>query len=517
MATQTVPVGGSTRATDMLASLVVFLVALPLCLGIAIASGAPPALGLVTGIIGGLVVGSIAGSPLQVSGPAAGMAVLVYELVSEQGLLMLGVVVLIAGALQLTAGVLKLGQWFRAISPAVIHGMLAGIGVLIFASQFHVMLDETPKKSGIANLLAIPETIMKALAPLDGSVHHLAALIGILAIGSILLWDRFKPAALKMIPAPLIAVVLATLAAALLDLPIKRIEVPDNMLGSLNVPTAEAFARAFQLDIVLLGLVFAFVASAETLLCATAVDQMHTGVRTDYDKELRAQGIGNLLCGAVGALPMTGVIVRSTANVQAGATTRLSAILHGAWLLGAVVALPWLLSAIPTAVLGAILVYTGYKLVNVKQMKKIMSYGSTELGIYFATLIGIVTLSLLTGVIIGFVLATIKLVYSFAHVSIDAKVDEAARRTDVYLKGSATFFAIPKLGAALERVPRGHEAHIHVEHVDYIDHACLDLLSNWEKQHVATGGTLVLEWHELVDRYSRRSPDKVTVSLGTKP
>lgn len=516
MNTQTRPATGSARTTDILASLVVFLVALPLCLGIAIASGAPPALGLVTGIVGGLVVGAIAGSPLQVSGPAAGMAVLVYELVSEQGLIMLGVVVLIAGALQLGAGLLKLGQWFRAISPAVIHGMLAGIGVLIFASQFHVMLDDTPRKSGVANLLAIPDTIMKAVQPMDGSVHHLAALIGIISIGSILLWDRFKPASLKMIPAPLIAVVLATLSAALFDLPIKRIEVPSNLLGTHNVPTAEAFARAINLDILLLGLVFAFVASAETLLCATAVDQMHTGVRTDYDKELRAQGVGNLLCGAVGALPMTGVIVRSTANVQAGATTRLSAILHGVWLLAAVVALPWLLSEIPTAVLGAILVYTGYKLVNVKQMKKIISYGNTELAIYFATLIGIVTISLLSGVVIGFVLATLKLVYSFARVSIDTRIDNAAQRTDIFLEGSATFFAIPKLGAALEKVPRGHEAHIHVEHVEYIDHACLDLLANWETQHAATGGTLVLDWHELVERYARRSPDTVKVKLGAK-
>ena len=135
---------------DFLASIVVFLVALPLCMGIAIASGAPPALGLITGIVGGLVVGSLAGSPLQVSGPAAGMAVLVFQLVNDHGLIMLGVVGLIAGGLQLLAGIFRLGQWFRAISPSVIHGMLAGIGVLIFASQFHVMLDDAPRASGLA-------------------------------------------------------------------------------------------------------------------------------------------------------------------------------------------------------------------------------------------------------------------------------------------------------------------------------------------------------------------------------
>ena len=148
---------------DFLASIVVFLVALPLCMGIAIASGAPPALGLITGIVGGLVVGSLAGSPLQVSGPAAGMAVLVYQLVNEHGLMMLGVVGLIAGGLQLLAGVLKLGQWFRAISPSVIHGMLAGIGVLIFASQLHVMLDDAPRANGLLNIAAIPEAVIKAI------------------------------------------------------------------------------------------------------------------------------------------------------------------------------------------------------------------------------------------------------------------------------------------------------------------------------------------------------------------
>jgi len=504
---------GSARATDVLASLVVFLVALPLCLGVAIASGVPPALGLVTGIIGGIIVGSIAGSPLQVSGPAAGMAVLVYELVNEQGLIMLGVVGLIAGAFQLGAGLLKLGQWFRAISPAVIHGMLAGIGVLILASQFHVMFDDSPRKSGIANLLAIPETIRNGILPMDGSAHHLAAIIGIVAILTIIVWDKFKPQVLRMIPAPLVAVIVATGLTILLDFPIKRIDVPSDLLGSLNIPTMAALRRIGELDILMLGAVFAFVASAETLLCATAVDQMHTGVRTNYDKELRAQGIGNLLCGAVGALPLTGVIVRSGANVAAGATTRLSTILHGAWLLVTVAALPWLLNAIPTAALGAILVYTGFKLVNIGQMKKIAGFGRTELGIYFATLVGIVTISLLSGVIIGFALATAKLLYSFAHVGIETRVNEPAKRTDVLLTGSATFFAIPKIGAALEQVPRGHEAHIHVENLDYIDHACLDLLANWEKQHEATGGTLVLEWHQLTERYNRRSPDKINVTV----
>lgn len=502
----------SSRTTDFLASIVVFLVALPLCMGIAIASGAPAALGLATGIIGGLVVGFIAGSPLQVSGPAAGMAVLVYELVNEFGLATLGVVVLIAGAVQLAAGVLRLGQWFRAISPSVIHGMLAGIGFLIFSSQFHVMVDDAPRSGGIANLLSIPESIYKGLVPMDGSVHHLAAIIGVLTIVTIFAWDRFKPHVLRMIPAPLVAVIVGSVAAAVLEFPISKVDVPANLLDSLNVPPMESFVTITPM-IALTGVIFAFVASAETLLCATAVDQMHSGVRTDYDKELRAQGIGNLLCGAIGALPMTGVIVRSTANVQAGATTRISAIVHGAWLLLTVAALPWLLNNIPTSVLAAILVYTGYKLVNLAQIKKITKFGKMELAIYLTTLIGVVGIDLLTGVILGFVLATANLVYVFTHMEITVEEGENDR-LDVQLQGSATFFSIPQLSAALDRVKTGAEVHVHVEDLTYIDHACLDMLTAWRQRHEATGGQMILEWETLARRYSPRSEQALDLPLG---
>ncbi len=491
---------------DFLASIVVFLVALPLCMGIAIASGAPPALGLITGIVGGLVVGSIAGSPLQVSGPAAGMAVLVFQLVSEQGLIMLGVVGLIAGALQFAAGALKMGQWFRAISPSVIHGMLAGIGVLIFVSQFHVMLDQAPRSNGLENIAAIPEAVIKVF-PVDGSVHHLAAMAGIVTILAIVLWNQFRPKNLALLPGPLLGVIVGTALAIIFALPITLVELPTTLAGGLNVPTQEALGRFMEPDILTLGVVFAFVASAETLLCATAVDKMHIGTRTNYDKELRAQGVGNIICGGLGALPMTGVIVRSAANVEAGATTRISAILHGAWLLLAIVAFPFVLNEIPTSVLAAILVYTGYKLVNVAQIRKIAEFGKQELAIYFVTLIGVVAIDLLTGVILGFVLATLKLVYTFSHLEIRREHDGAANRIDLWMTGSATFFSIPQLGKTLERSPRGSEVHIHVEKLDYIDHACLEMLSSWEKLHQSTGGTLVVEWSELVERYSRRSEE----------
>lgn len=212
---------------DLLASIVVFLVALPLCMGIAIASGLPPAAGLITGIVGGIVVGSLSGAPLQVSGPAAGLTVMVYEIVQRDGISILGPIVLLAGIVQIAAGYLGMGQWFRAVSPAVIKGMLAGIGVLIFASQFHVMVDDSPRGSGIANLLSIPEAIYKGVVPLDDSPHHWAAMIGILTILVIIIWKPIVPKPLKVIPAPLVAVVVATIASTFIQVPINRVSLPD--------------------------------------------------------------------------------------------------------------------------------------------------------------------------------------------------------------------------------------------------------------------------------------------------
>ncbi|MCG8449280.1 MAG: SulP family inorganic anion transporter [Pirellulales bacterium] len=610
---------------DFLASVVVFLVALPLCMGIAIASGVPVAAGLITGIVGGLIVGWFAGAPLQVSGPAAGLTVIVYDIVQQHGLEIFGLAVLIGGALQFVAGVFRYGGWFRAVSPAVIHGMLAGIGILILSSQFHVMVDDTPKGSGIQNILSIPEAIQKGLplpemqstevrrakrdllkqfgqlheqqvqlrkrvaetAPLPNVVvesvspsyeslkaqqkeladhleelivkvksqdvldsvkepaklreaaqsalsssrtavdnlaqgssdevrdsqveaqqsledvfqalkdHDWAAKVGLLAIVALLLWKALAPKRLQLVPAPLVAVVVATIAAAILKLPVLYVEVPDNLWSEIHLPSWSVLQSAPWRAVLQASIVLAAVASAETLLCATAVDQMQSGTRTNYNRELAAQGVGNMVCGLLGALPMTGVIVRSSANVDAGAKTRLSTILHGAWLLVFVSFLAFILRMIPTAALAAMLVYIGYKLVNFQSIKNLRKYGWGEVMIYFVTVVTIVATDLLTGVLTGVGLAAAKLLYTFSHLVPHLDVQPEERKAILSLEGAATFVRLPVLAEALEQVPDNVELHVDFEHLDYIDHACLDLLINWEKQHEATGGSLVIDWDTL--------------------
>ncbi|MEY4576277.1 MAG: hypothetical protein RL701_980, partial [Pseudomonadota bacterium] len=303
---------------DVSASFVVFLVALPLCMGIAIASGMPASTGLITSIVGGVFVGLISGSPLQVSGPAAGLTVVVWNIIATHGIERVGFVVLLAGIVQAVAALLGLGRFFRAISPSVVYGMLAGIGVLICASQFHVMVDSVPHKSGPLNLAAIPGALYGALFDHSGSART-ALSLGVLTIVSIVLWMKFRPERLRAVPAPLIGVLLSVGIAWLTGAKVSYVELPDKLLSSIQVTNFGALFSALDGSIIVAAFSLAIIASAETLLCAAAVDRMQDRVRTDYNRELLAQGLGNALCGFLGGLPMTGVIVRSSANVEAGA------------------------------------------------------------------------------------------------------------------------------------------------------------------------------------------------------
>jgi MFS superfamily sulfate permease-like transporter len=502
---------GHVLRQDALASVVVFLVALPLCMGIAIASGVPPAMGLITGIVGGLVVGVLAGSPLQVSGPAAGLAVIVYDLVREYGLEALGPVVLLAGLIQTVAGLLRLGQWFRAVSPAVIQGMLAGIGVLIFASQFHVMVDRDPFETGLMNIIRMPESIYHVFNPDAGTVHHFAAGLGILTIVTIVLWKIFG---WKRLPPPLPAVVLTTTVAALFSFPITLVEIPDSLVDAMIWPSIDAVMDMGIPVFLLEGAAIAFIASAESLLCATAVDQMQTVARTQYDRELAAQGTGNMLCGAMGALPMTGVIVRSAANVEAGATTRASAILHGAWLLVLVVVAPQLLEMIPQAVLAGILVYTGYRLVDLAWIRKLRSYGRGEVVVYSITVAGVVAIDLLAGVLIGIGAAGARLLWRLSQFHVDIRRHDG--RHDLTLRGTATFLGLPKLARVLESLPEGKDVHIYLHNLRHVDHACIELLGDFQRRYENKGGTVSIEWEDLRARYEPPAPPDEGAPSGTE-
>lgn len=501
-----------TFFSDLFASIVVFLVALPLCMGVAIASDVPPAMGLIAGIVGGIVVGSAAGSPLQVSGPAAGLVVVCYEIVHTHGIEVLTMIVAVAGVMQIVAGTTGIAQWFRAVAPAVIYAMLTGIGVLIFASQFHVMVDDAPQSNGVMNLLTIPGAIEKGLLHSENTTHHLAARVGALTFAILVGWNAVKerlPAGLGLVPAPLLAILVAAGTTWWLDLQIATVQAPASFAAMFSFPTLEGLTALLRPGVLAEAFAVAVIASAESLLCATAVDKLHDGPRTDYDKELRAQGLGNLVSGLLGGLPVTGVIVRSSANVQAGGRTQLSSVLHGVWLLAAVALFPFVLSYIPRAALAAILVHIGLKLMNPGVIKTLSKRSRWDVGIFALTVVLIVAFNLLEGLMIGFALSVLRLAQQLSHLEVDHREWEDAqgnRIVDLNLRGMATFVGIPKLAAALDAAPVGAEVRIHLDELRFIDHASLELLGEWENQLKKRNCRLVVEWSELETRANAVTP-----------
>jgi MFS superfamily sulfate permease-like transporter len=254
-------------------------------------------------------------------------------------------------------------------------------------------------------------------------------------------------------------------------------------------------------DIWVSAMALAFFASAETLLCATAISRMHQHGRTDYDRELAAQGIGNMICGTLGSLPITGVISRSSVNVEAGAQTKFSSILQAMWILLFVVVAPGLLELVPASALAAILIYVGFRLLKISTPRKMLEYGWPVFLIYLATVVGIVAVDLLSGIMIGLILSTLRLVYSLAHLEIE-RIDRDGK-IELHLHGSATFLALPLLAGELEEIPPGSELHLHFDELDFIDHACLDFIASFQSRYEETGGKVVMEWRSLIGRYRR--------------
>ncbi|MFE3552571.1 SulP family inorganic anion transporter [Streptomyces kronopolitis] len=473
---------------DFTASLVVFLVAVPLCVGVAVASGVPAELGLVTGVVGGLLTGLLPGSSLQVSGPAAGLTVLVFEAVKEYGIGALGALVLAAGLLQLAMGALKLGRWFRAISVAVVQGMLAGIGLVLIAGQLYALTDAKAPGTGLSNLAGLPGLIGDTV----GSATAASALaIGAGTIAVLVLWPRWRRAA-RVLPAPLAAVALATLTVWALDLPVARVEV-SGLLDAIQPPGLSDVGKLADVGVLGTVLAFALIASAESLFSAAAVDRLHDGPRTDYDKELMAQGAGNTVCGLLGALPMTAVIVRSAANVQAGARTKLSRVLHGLWLLVFAAAFPAALGVVPVAALAGVLVHAGCKLIPVRELGPLWREHRGEALVLLVTALAIVTVNMFEGVLIGLLLAVAKTAWETSHVHLEVDTpDDMAAPVRVRVVGNATFLRLPKLLDQLETLPAGRDVELDLSGLRHLDHACGAALTNWTEQHRRSRQTVEL-------------------------
>jgi carbonic anhydrase len=434
--------------------------------------------GLIGGVVGGILTGLLAGAPLQVSGPAAGLTVVVAELVHKFGWETVCLITACAGIVQLILGWLKIARGALVIAPAVVHGMLAGIGITIALAQMHVVLGGKPASSPLANLFALPAHFT--------TMNTLAALLGVLTFVILVVWKRITVPALKAVPGPLIAVVVGTVLSVVMNLNVVRIDLPEAFTFTTLKPPSEwsAFAVAV--------LTVALIASVESLLCAVATDKLHSGARCNLDKELGAQGAGNLVSGLLGGLPVTGVIVRSSANIMANATSRWSAVLHGVWiLLSALFLGPWI-ETIPLAVLAGLLVHVGVSLVNMHHIRDLKVHN--EIAIYVATVLGVLCIDLLAGVGIGLALSILLLLRRLSQT--DILVEKGEGRWHARISGTLTFATVPKLGAALAKIPSGTTVDVDLA-VDFVDHAAFEALHSWKANHEKSGGKVDIdETHE---------------------
>lgn len=464
---------------DLPSSLVVFLVALPLSLGIAIASDAPVMAGLIAAVVGGIVAGALGGAPLQVSGPAAGLTVVVAELVATFGWKVTTFITVGAGVLQILFGLSRIASAALAIAPVVVHAMLAGIGVTIALQQIHVLLGGTTQSSAWENVTALPGAIAGVSWP--------ELLVGGIVVVLMLSWSSL-PASVRKVPGPLVAIVAATAVSLVAGLSVDRISLDGNFFEALALPELPSG----NWGAVMLGIVtVALIASVESLLSAVAVDKMHTGPRTDFNREMLGQGTGNIVSGMAGGLPITGVIVRSTANVNSGARTRASAILHGVWVLVFAVMLTAVVEQIPMAALAGLLVVIGVQLVKLAHMRTALRTG--DLVVYLVTILSVVFLNLLEGVGIGLALAVGIVVWRVVRASITSQPfgTPGSRQWEVGIRGSVSFLSLPRLNKALSAVPAGAHVTITID-ADFLDHAASELIGDWTWAHEANGGTVVV-------------------------
>ena len=491
--------------TDFSAGIVVFLVALPLCLGISLASGAPFFSGIISGIIGGIIVGILSGSKLSVSRPAAGLAALVLAAITNIGDFSLFLcAVLIAGILQIIIGVSRLGGIANYFPSSVIKGMLTSIGVLIIAKQIPHALGYDKNEEGLLTELMPFGDLHEIFQPLK-HIDIGVLFICIISIIIMLIWEKpFIKKRFKFIPGALVAVVISVIISEILKannsplliepshlVTLKIASSPSDFLSYFTLPNFKGFANS---QVIITGIMIAIIATLETLLNIEAVDNIDPERNvTNTNRELIAQGVGNAVSGLIGGLPITSVIVRSSANIDAGAKTKISAIFHGVLLLVCIIAIPNLLNKIPLSALAAILLLTGYKLCKLSVLKKIYSNGKYQYIPFFVTvcvilsidLIGIVPHlkgeGLLIGVIVGLVTAAGAILHGnlknsyFFHKENYQKEDTIK----IHLSEEVSFLNKASLRQTLDHIPQKSVVLIDASNTKYIDFDVLELIKEF--------------------------------------
>lgn len=482
--------------SDFASGLVVFLVALPLCLGIAMASGAPLFSGIISGVIGGIVVGYLSKSHISVSGPAAGLTAIILTAITDLGAFdVFLTAVFIAGLIQLALGFIKAGSISNYFPTNVIEGMLAGIGIIIILKQLpHAFGYDSDFEGDMAFAQADGNNTFSTLFGVLNHIQLGSIIISFVSIAILIVWDKITfLKKLKLVPGALVAVVIGVVLNEIFVATGSSLAIMKEHLVSLPVPTTleefkqiivtPNFSGITNPKVWIVALTIAIVASIETLLCIEASDRMDVHKRyTDTNVELKAQGIGNIVSSLLGGLPMTSVVVRSSANNNAGAKSKMSAIIHGVLLLVSVLTIPLILNKIPLATLAAILILVGYKLAKPATFKHFWDNGKYQFIPFIATLLAVVFMDLLKGVALGIIISIIfilrgnlKRAYSFRK---EEYVDGDVIHID--LAQEVSFLNKSAIKLTLNEIPENSRVIINAHDTVYIAHDILDLIREFK-------------------------------------
>lgn len=482
---------------DLPASVVVFFVALPLCLGIALASGAPLFSGIIAGIVGGIVVGSISGSSLGVSGPAAGLAVIVLSAITTLGSYEnFLVAVVIGGCIQILLGVLKAGIIGYYFPSAVIKGMLTAIGIIILLKQIpHAFGYDSDYEGDLDFFQADGSTTFSALGRMFDFVSPGAIIVASVSLALLLLWEKVlskKHSIFSIVPGPLAAVIFGV--AYQMSIPssspyaisanhLVKVPIPENISMFLGQFTFPNFGAAMNPDIWITGVTIAIVASLETLLSVEATDKLDPEKRTTpTNRELFAQGTGNIVSGLIGGLPITQVIVRSSANIQSGGKTKLSTIIHAVFLLLSIVLIPTLLNRIPLAVLAAVLIVVGYKLAKPVLFKEMYFLGKTQFVPFIVTVLGVVFTDLLIGIGLGLAVGITTILiqnYKNSHFLHILESDGEGHRVQMTLSEEITFLNKGAILRELNSLPNNTNLELDVRKTVRLHYDILEILDEF--------------------------------------
>lgn len=513
---------------DLPAGLVVFLIAVPLCLGVALASGAPLFSGMIAGILGGLVVGFFSNSQTSVSGPAAGLVAVVLTAINELGTFEIFLTsVVLAGIMQLLLGLVKAGGIADYLPNNVIKGMLTAIGIIIILKQIPHAVGYDHDAEGDLDFFERDgtNTFTSLWEAITHYLHPGAVVVSVISMGILLLWDNtFLKKRFPFIPGALVAVIASILINALFKTlgdpwviqteHLVQIPVSDGFSGFLSLFTFPDFTQWQNPKIYTVALTICAVASIETLLCLEAVDKIDPYKRhTNPNIELRAQGIGNILSGLIGGLPITSVIVRSSANIDAGARTKVAAMFHGLLILTCVALIPFVLNLIPLAALAAILILTGYKLAKVSIFKKMWAEGSFQWWPFIITVFAVVFTDLLTGVGIGLaasVFAILRHNMGNSYRFNKASYHEGDLIT-IKLAEEVSFLNKAAIKQSLDKLPRGSKVVIDAQHTVYIDHDVLEILHEFQDVQSPTRD-IQLQMLGFKDKYNFAESKHVFVS-----